>query len=174
MLVSVGLIEGGFAAAVGAFLVCGLMIVIAGLWRPLGRWVAAIPSPIANAMLAGVLLGLCLAPVKAVAEAPLLGLAIVVVWALVAKWQRLMAVPAAVLVAALGIAYTVDLPDGLLAEPLTEPVLITAEPVLPLPASASKSPLPFFIPAKTWEPGSASATLRLGPSWISRRPSSPW
>ena len=60
-------------AAVGAFLVCGALIVLAGLWKPLGRWVSAIPAPLANAMLAGVLLGLCLAPVKAVAAAPLLG-----------------------------------------------------------------------------------------------------
>ncbi len=57
-----------FATAVGAFLViAALLIVIAGLWKPLGRAVAAIPAPLANAMLAGVLLGLCLAPVKAVA-----------------------------------------------------------------------------------------------------------
>ena len=26
------------------------LIVLAGLWRPLGRWVAAIPAPLANAM----------------------------------------------------------------------------------------------------------------------------
>ena len=73
----------------------------AGLWRPLGRWVAAIPAPLANAMLAGVLLGLCLAPVKAVAQSPALGLPIVVVWALVARFRRLYAVPAAVLVTAI-------------------------------------------------------------------------
>lgn len=125
LLATSGAPEGGFAAAVGAFLVCGALIVLAGLWKPLGRWVSAIAAPLANAMLAGVLLGLCLAPVKAVAEAPLLGLAIVVTWALVAKWQRLLAVPAAVVVAALGIAYTVDLPANLFADLVTEPVLVT-------------------------------------------------
>ena len=57
----------GFNAAVGAFLATGALIVAAGLFRPLGRWVAAIPAALANAMLAGVLLGLCLAPVRAVA-----------------------------------------------------------------------------------------------------------
>ncbi|MBT6202367.1 MAG: benzoate transporter, partial [Rhodospirillaceae bacterium] len=52
LLASAGAVEGGFAAAVGAFIVCAVMIIIAGLWKTLGRWVAAIPSPIANAMLA--------------------------------------------------------------------------------------------------------------------------
>ena len=101
LLATSGAVDGGFAAAVGAFLVCGALIVAAGLWRPLGRWVAAIPAPLANAMLAGVLLGLCLAPVRAMAQTPALGLPIVVVWALVARFRRLYAVPAAVLVTAI-------------------------------------------------------------------------
>lgn len=99
---------GGFATAVGAFLVSSVLIVIAGLWRPLGRAVAGIPAPLANAMLAGVLLGLCLAPVKAVAEAPAFGLAIIVTWAIVARLRRLYAVPAAVLVTVIIIAATTD------------------------------------------------------------------
>ncbi|MBM3521736.1 MAG: benzoate transporter, partial [Alphaproteobacteria bacterium] len=81
LLATTAAVDGGFPVAVGAFLVTGALIVAAGLWRPLGRAVAAIPSPLANAMLAGVLLGLCLAPVKAVAQMPAIGLAIVVTWA---------------------------------------------------------------------------------------------
>ena len=88
--------DGGFPAAVGAFLLSGALIVIAGLWRPLGRAVAAIPSSLANAMLAGVLLNLCLAPMRAVAFAPALALPIIVVWAMVWRFWRLYAVPAAV------------------------------------------------------------------------------
>ena len=57
--------------------ICGALIVVAGLWKPLGRAVAAIPAALANAMLAGVLIGLCFAPVKAIAFNPLLGLPIV-------------------------------------------------------------------------------------------------
>ncbi|WP_300300595.1 benzoate/H(+) symporter BenE family transporter, partial [Ferrovibrio sp.] len=98
LLASSAIAEGGFNAAVGAFIVCGLLLTIAGLWKPLGRAVAAIPAALANAMLAGILLSLCLAPVKAVAALPVAGLSIVVVWALVAKWKRLYAMPAAVLV----------------------------------------------------------------------------
>jgi predicted benzoate:H+ symporter BenE len=40
---------GGFAEAVGAFLACGALLTLAGLWKPLGRAVAAIPAPLANA-----------------------------------------------------------------------------------------------------------------------------
>jgi benzoate membrane transport protein len=106
LLATAGPLQGGFAAAVGAFIASGALVVLAGLWKPLGRWVAAIPAPLANAMLAGVLLSLCLAPVRAVAEAPVLGLAIVVAWAVVARLNRLLAVPAAVAVAAGLIAAT--------------------------------------------------------------------
>jgi benzoate membrane transport protein len=119
--------EGGFPVAVGAFLVSGGLIVLAGLWKPLGRGVAAIPAPLASAMLAGVLLGLCLAPVRAVAQAPAAGLAIVLAWAVVARFNRLMAVPAAVLAAVITIALTVDLPSGLLASAGPVPVLVVPE-----------------------------------------------
>ena len=97
LLATTGAVEGGFPAAVGAFLVCGLLIVAAGLFKPLGRAIAAIPPALANAMLAGVLLGLCLAPARAVAQFPVTALGIVVVWAVVARINRLLAVPAAVL-----------------------------------------------------------------------------
>ena len=100
LLATSGTLDGGFPAAIGAFLVTGALIFLAGLWKPLGRWVAAIPAPLANAMLAGVLLSLCLAPVKAVAAAPQLGLPVVLVWAVVARFKRLYAVPAAVAVTA--------------------------------------------------------------------------
>jgi len=125
LLATSGAVEGGFAAAVGAFVVCGMLIVVAGLWRPLGRWVAAIPAPLANAMLAGVLLGLCLAPVKAVAQTPALGLAIVLVWALVARFRRLYAVPVAVLVTAGLIVMTTHVDKAGIGSLLPLPVLVT-------------------------------------------------
>ncbi len=114
LLATTGPVAGGFSAAVGAFLVTGVLIVVAGLWKPLGRAVAAIPPPLANAMLAGVLLGLCLAPVRAVAQLPALGLAIVVAWAVVARIKRLYAVPVAALVTVALIAATTSVtPDAL-------------------------------------------------------------
>ncbi|MCE3550401.1 benzoate/H(+) symporter BenE family transporter [Pseudonocardia sp. RS11V-5] len=106
LLISSGVPEGGFPAAVGAFLLCGALIVVAGLVRPLGRLIAAIPGPIAAAMLAGVLLDLCLAPVRALHDVPLLAAPVIVVWALVARFARQWAVPAALVVAIAGIALT--------------------------------------------------------------------
>ena len=125
LLATSGTVEGGFPVAVGAFLVCGALIVAAGSWRQLGRWVAAIPAPLANAMLAGVLLGLCLAPVKAVGETPLLGLAIVGVWALVARFRRLYAVPAAVLVTLVLVLATSHIDPSAMGDLWPRPVLVT-------------------------------------------------
>ena len=115
LLASAGAIAGGFPAAVGAFLICAVLIVIAGLFRPLGRAVAAIPAPLANAMLAGVLVSLCYAPVKAVSFNPLFGLPIVLAWLLVGAWKRLYAVPAALLAFILVLAFGVTIPPEALA-----------------------------------------------------------
>lgn len=135
--------EGGFPAAVGAFLLTGALIVLAGLWRPLGRAVAAIPPTLANAMLAGVLLPLCLAPVAAVAEMPALALPVVLAWAVVARLNRLLAVPAAVLLAVGLIAATATLPEGLIAGALVPaPVLVVPAFV---PSALVGIALPLFL-----------------------------
>ncbi len=142
LLATTGVPEGGFPAAVGAFMVTGLLIVAAGLFRPLGRAVAAIPAPLANAMLAGVLLSLCLAPVRAVAFDPTLGLAIVGTWAIVGRFNRLLAVPAAVLVTAAVVVATVPLPyHGV------ESLLPVPQPVMPafVPATLLGISLPLFL-----------------------------
>jgi benzoate membrane transport protein len=130
---------GGFGEAVGAFLVCGVLLTVAGLWKPLGRAVAAIPAPLANAMLAGILFTLCLAPVRAVAEQPAAGLAIVLAWAVVARLNRLLAVPAAVIVAVGVIAASAPLPAG---GWMPEPVLVM--PSLSF-AAVTGIALPLFI-----------------------------
>ena len=101
LLAATGAIEGGFAAAVGAFIIAGALVVLSGLWKPLGRAVLAIPAPLANAMLAGVLLSFCIAPVKAVAEVPMMALPVVIGWVVVTRFARLYAAPAAVVIAAL-------------------------------------------------------------------------
>jgi benzoate membrane transport protein len=106
LLAATGAVAGGFPAAVGAFLVTGLLIVAAGLIRPFGRAVAAIPSALANAMLAGILFGLCLAPIKALIEAPLAAALVIFAWLLVSRFKRLYATPAAALVAIAVIAYS--------------------------------------------------------------------
>ena len=112
LLATSGAPEGGFPAAVGAFLVCGALIVFVGLWKPLGRAVEHIPPALANAMLAGVLLGLCLAPVRAMGSIPSMAAPVVLVWALVFHFKRLFAVPAAVLVV-VGLIVLQGMPAGM-------------------------------------------------------------
>lgn len=146
LLASSGNIEGGFQTAVGGFIVCGLLIVVAGLWRPLGRMVAAIPAALANAMLAGVLIGLCFAPAKAIAFDPLLGLPIVLAWAIVGAFNRLYAVPAALAAFIAVLAFGVEIPPGALAG-LAEALVPNPEPVMPIFSIAGfiGIALPLFI-----------------------------
>ncbi|MEU4408227.1 benzoate/H(+) symporter BenE family transporter [Streptosporangium sp. NPDC023963] len=106
LLVATGTVEGGFPVAVGAFAVSGLLLTAAGLFPVLGRWIAAIPTPIAGAMLAGVLLDLCVAPVRALAEIPVTAGPVVLTWALLSRFARRWAIPVALLVAVVTIALT--------------------------------------------------------------------
>jgi benzoate membrane transport protein len=123
--------EGGFAGAVGAFLAAGLLMAAAGFFRPLGTLVTAIPKPIANAMLAGILLDLCLAPFTAIWHLPGLAVPIVVVWALVGRIARLYAVPAAVLVAVLMMVWHAQGNHGFMGAP--QPALLLPQPIFVAP-----------------------------------------
>lgn len=104
LLAATGATAGGFREAVGAFLVVGALIVVAGLIRPFGRLVNAIPGPLANAMLAGALFGLCLAPIRALIEQPWAASPIVLTWLVASRWSRVYATPLAALVAIVVIA----------------------------------------------------------------------
>ena len=146
LLATSGAVQGGFNAAVGAFLVCGLLIVVAGLWKPLGRMVSSIPPALANAMLAGVLLSLCFAPVKAIAFNPFFGLPIVLAWAIVGSVNRLYAVPAALLAFVVVIAFGVEMPENTFAQ-LSSALVPKVEFVPPLfnAAAMISIALPLFI-----------------------------
>jgi benzoate membrane transport protein len=117
LLAATGALEGGFAAATGAFVAAAALILAAGLWKPFGRAVAAIPTPLASAMLAGILFEICLAPVRATATMPLLALPVVLAWALAWRFARLYAVPVAVLAAGVVLFVAVPMPGGGLAGP---------------------------------------------------------
>jgi benzoate membrane transport protein len=95
LLASTGIVSGGWSAAVGAFLVVGGLIIITGLWPRLGRLIAAIPTPIAQAMLAGVVLELCLVPVRGFVAHPWLVGPSLLTWAVMLRFARRWAVPAA-------------------------------------------------------------------------------
>ena len=95
MLAATGAVAGGWPAAVGAFGVVGVLILVTGLWPRLGRLVAAIPTPLAQAMLAGVVLSLCLAPVRGLAAEPWVVAPILVGWLLATRFLPRWAVPIA-------------------------------------------------------------------------------
>ncbi|MCU1407691.1 MAG: benzoate transporter [Glaciihabitans sp.] len=113
LLVAAQSTTGNFAAAVGAFVVCGLLIVVTGLWPALTRAMTRIPKPIASAMLAGILFPICIVPVTAAVEIPQLALPIIVVWLVLYRFAVRWAVPAALIVAIVIIGFTAT--DGWLS-----------------------------------------------------------
>ncbi|WP_339912859.1 benzoate/H(+) symporter BenE family transporter, partial [Sulfitobacter litoralis] len=107
-LATTAILPGGFAEAVGALIYCAGLIVLTGLVPALGRIVAAIPKPIANALLAGVLLKLCLAPALALGSIPLLVLPVLIAWLAGLTWNRLAAMPFAVIAFIVVLFFAVD------------------------------------------------------------------
>lgn len=99
LLITTGAPRGGFGAGVTAFGLCGALIVCTGLLEPLRRLVLAVPRQLANALLAGVLLELCVVPFTTLQERPALAGAIIATWLVCARFARRFAVPAAMLVA---------------------------------------------------------------------------
>lgn len=132
-----------FASAVGAFLVCAVLIVLCGLWPALGRAVTRIPKPIASAMLAGILFQICLAPAQALfSEIWYLALPIVVVWLVLFRLAPRWAVPAAMLVAIIAIVFSAE--PGWLNGVSVVPQLTLVAPIFDAFAILSIG-LPLFI-----------------------------
>ena len=141
LLVAGGEVPGGYPAALGAFAVAGALIVLVGLWRTLGRWVEAIPPALASAMLAGVLLPVCLAPVTAAVELPAQVLPVIGTWVVLMRVARRWAVPGALAAAAVAIALDpreAAAPVGLL------PSLTVTAPTLD-PGALLGLALPLFV-----------------------------
>ncbi|CAH0186511.1 Inner membrane protein YdcO [Microbacterium oxydans] len=104
LLVATGTVEGGWPAAVGAFLVAAALILLTALWPALGALIARIPPSIAQAMLAGVLLPLCLAPITGIVANPWGVIPVVATWLIVTRLAPRWAVPTAFLAAAVVVA----------------------------------------------------------------------
>lgn len=104
LLVSTGVVDGGWAAAVGAFVVTGVLVLLTGLVPWLGRAITAIPTSIAQAMLAGVLLQLCLGVVTGLAANPLAVAPVVLVWIIALRLAPRWAAPLAFAACAVVIA----------------------------------------------------------------------
>lgn len=119
---------GGWPAAVGAFVVTGLLLALLALVRPLARLVAAIPDELAAAMLAGVLLVLCVAPFRALAADPAVIAPVILAWlvgfVLIRRWAVPIALAVALVVMLVGGTLS-DVGAGDLA-----PVLDVTAPVL--------------------------------------------
>ncbi|MGN6273593.1 MAG: benzoate/H(+) symporter BenE family transporter [Protaetiibacter sp.] len=128
VLVAAQATTGEFRAAVGAFVLCGVLLLVTGLWPALARAVTRIPKPIASAMLAGILFPICVAPVLVSVQLPALGLPVVVVWLLVARLAPRWAVPAAVLATVVVVVASGEGAD-LATAPLA-PVLTVTWPVV--------------------------------------------
>ncbi|MFS0910729.1 benzoate/H(+) symporter BenE family transporter [Microbacterium sp. 179-I 3D2 NHS] len=104
LLVATGTVAGGWPAAVGAFLLTAAMILLTAVWPALGALIARIPPSIAQAMLAGVLLPLCLAPVTGIVANPWGVVPVVLTWLVFARVAPRWAVPLAFVAAAVVVA----------------------------------------------------------------------
>ena len=90
-----------YAHALGAFVVAGLLMVVAGLIKPLEKAIEKIPAPVAAAMLAGVLLRYTLGVPAAAIAMPVMVLPLVVIFFSLRMIYPLFAVPVIVV---LGVA----------------------------------------------------------------------
>ncbi|GGB25111.1 benzoate transporter [Tistrella bauzanensis] len=78
-LLAASTLQAGYGAAIGAYVVAALMMIVLGLVPALGRLAARIPAAVAAAMLAGVLLPFCLALFRSFqSDAVLAGVVLVV------------------------------------------------------------------------------------------------
>ena len=171
LLASTAVLPGGFAEAVGAFIVCAVMIIATGLIPPLGRIVANIPRPIANALLAGVILKLCFAPALALGAVPLLVLPVLVAWLIGLSWNKLAAMPLAVIALVMVLIFGVDLSAAFQQEStanlLPKPELIP--PVFSLSAMISVA-LPLYLVTMAGQNIPGFAVLELNNYQTKRQP----
>lgn len=144
LLAAGGMVDGGWPAAVGAFLVTGLLIALTGLIPALGRLLARIPAALAQAMLAGVLLPLCLAPFQAVGSVPTLVLPVILCWLLMMRFAPRWSVPAALVVALAGITVHLVSSGTAVSTDTVLPALVWTTPSFTLQAAVGIA-LPLFI-----------------------------
>lgn len=102
LLASTGAAAGGFAGAVGAFAVCGVLLALCGAVPFLEKLVERIPAALASAMLAGILLTICAKPFVDLPRAPWQIGCVLLAWlvttAFARRWAVLAALAAALVV----------------------------------------------------------------------------
>ncbi|KQR99956.1 benzoate transporter [Williamsia sp. Leaf354] len=144
LIASTGIVEGGWPAAVGAFVVTGVLIVATGLWSGLSRLIALIPAPVAQAMLAGVLLPLCLAPVTALSHHPWAIAPILLAWVVLVRFSPRWAVPGAFAVAVVVIVVDLVRSDASINGDQLLPQVVWTTPHLTV-AAVTGIALPLYI-----------------------------
>ena len=159
-------------AAVGAFLLTGVLLVATALIGPLDRAVRRIPIPVAAGMLAGVLVRFCLGLVEATAAAPLLVAPLVALFLLARLWSPAWAM-ALVIAAGVGLAAALGLVAAWPAPALSTVTLVTprfdwaalvglALPLYLVTMASQNLPGAAVIKAAGYEPPFASAVLVTG------------
>ncbi len=113
-----------FPSAVGAFFLAGALIVLTAAFKPLAALIARIPTSIASAMLAGVLLSFVLAVFDHLHEAPHLVVPMLVVFVLIRLVSPIWAVLAA-LFGGIALAYLLGMTKPIEALHLSRFVWIT-------------------------------------------------
>lgn len=102
LLATTGATAGGFAGAVGAFAVCGVLLALCGAVPWLEKLVERIPAALASAMLAGILLTICAKPFVDLPRAPWQIGCVLLAWlvttAFARRWAVLAALAAALVV----------------------------------------------------------------------------
>lgn len=146
LLITSGDTLGSVNEAIGAYLFSALLLMLAGWFRPLGRLIEAIPASLANAMLAGVLLSICLSPVHALAADAWLATPLVLTWWLVGRINRFFAVPAALLVMIPVVAWRLGVPPDFMAQLQSSliPHIMWIQPVFE-PQSLISIGIPLFV-----------------------------
>lgn len=112
--------------ATGAFLLTALLLSLTALIRPLRNLVSAIPLPLANALLAGVLFGFVIRVFPALESNAVLVAPLLVLFILVRLWSPLWAT-LLTLIAGIGLAFALGQSAELPAFAFTRPVLIAPE-----------------------------------------------
>ena len=130
------------AEAVAGFLVCALLIVIAGFSGIFERMLGRIPLSLASGMLAGVLLRFGLDAFAAIQAEPALVLSMLATWLLARRWWPRYAVIATLLAGVAVAALAGQLQLGGLRLELARPVWITPQPSV---AAVLGVALPLFV-----------------------------
>ncbi|MFK7859883.1 MAG: benzoate/H(+) symporter BenE family transporter [Granulosicoccus sp.] len=149
--------------AIGVYVFSSVLLIISGWFRPLGRLIESIPTTLANAMLAGVLLSLCLAPVQALAFDPFITVPLLLTWWLVGLFNRFFAVPSALFVLIALVGFRIGLPDdfGAQLQESLVPAPLWIPPVFDIGALVSLG-IPLFVVTMASQNVPGVAVLKAG------------